>query len=41
MEINERYGNGVAKVFFDSGFEDIKIIRDLWGKERIVKGVKI
>jgi release factor glutamine methyltransferase len=41
VEINERFGRDVAKLFFDSGFEKIEIIRDLSGKERMVRGVKI
>jgi release factor glutamine methyltransferase len=40
VEINERFGGEVAKLFLDSGFEEIKIIRDLSGKERIVRGKK-
>jgi release factor glutamine methyltransferase len=40
VEINERFGPEVAKLFSDSGFEEIKIIRDLSGKERIVRGKK-
>ena len=40
-EINERFGKEVANVFADRGYHDIQIIKDLSGKERIVKGVKV
>ena len=39
VEINERFGEGVASVFREEGFQEVAIIKDIFGKERIVKGV--
>jgi len=39
VEINERFGEGVARVFREEGFSDVEVIKDIFGKERIVKGV--
>lgn len=38
VEINERFGKEVAEVFSKNSFSDIKIKKDLNGKERIVSG---
>ncbi|HMG93872.1 MAG TPA: peptide chain release factor N(5)-glutamine methyltransferase [Chryseolinea sp.] len=38
VEINERFGSDVARIFKDSGFEDVRILNDVFHKERIVKG---
>jgi release factor glutamine methyltransferase len=38
FEINEAMGNDLEKLMKESGFSEIKIIRDLNGKERIIKG---
>lgn len=40
VEINERYSEEVAAIFLKEGFTAIKIIPDLSGKPRIVKGIK-
>ena len=40
VEINERFGSGVARVLKDSGFTDVRIVKDLFNKERIVKGLR-
>ncbi len=40
VEINERFGKEVAKLLSDSGFKNILVIRDLFGKERIVSAGK-
>jgi release factor glutamine methyltransferase len=40
VEINERFASDVARIFEDSGFEDVRIIKDLFHKERIVKGMR-
>jgi release factor glutamine methyltransferase len=40
VEINERFGNLVEKLFQDEGFSEVIVIRDLSGKERIVRGIK-
>ncbi|HEY5745737.1 MAG TPA: peptide chain release factor N(5)-glutamine methyltransferase [Chryseolinea sp.] len=39
VEINERFGAAVARVFREEGFGEVEIIKDIFGKERIVKGV--
>jgi release factor glutamine methyltransferase len=38
VEINERFGKEVAQEFGRNGFQNIEIIKDIFGKERIVKG---
>jgi release factor glutamine methyltransferase len=40
VEINERYGKEVAAALKDEGFTNIEIIKDLSGKDRMVKGLK-
>lgn len=40
VEINERFGKEVARVFAENGYEEIKIIEDLNGKDRIVCATK-
>ena len=39
VEVNERYGAQVAALFERSGFKEISVIKDLFGKKRIVKGI--
>lgn len=39
FEINERFGKDVADLFLTSGFKEIKIHKDLSGKDRIVTGI--
>lgn len=39
VEINERFGEGVASIFREEGFLEVAVIKDIFGKERIVKGV--
>jgi len=39
FEINEKYGLQVADLFSAAGFKGIQVIKDLSGKNRIVKGV--
>lgn len=41
VEINERFGKEVAQLFLNRGFQKVNIIKDLSGKDRIVKGIKI
>jgi release factor glutamine methyltransferase len=38
-EINERFGNETAAIFKANHFQDVAIIKDLDGKDRIVKGI--
>ncbi len=38
FEINEQFGNEVSEVMENAGFRNIKIIKDMQGKDRIVKG---
>jgi release factor glutamine methyltransferase len=40
VEINERFGNETANVFREKGFSDVRIIRDMQNKDRIVMAVK-
>ena len=40
VEINERFGNEVADVFHHAGFRNIRIIKDLQNKDRIVVAQK-
>ena len=41
FEINERFGNAVAELMQSSGFKNVDIIKDINGKERMVKGGRI
>jgi release factor glutamine methyltransferase len=41
VEINANYGDDVADLFQKFGFRNIKIVKDLSGKNRIVKGLKV
>lgn len=41
VEINERFGREVEQLFVDYGFCEVKIVRDLSGKERVVRGYKL
>ena len=40
VEINERYGAEVADLFRGSGLIEVDVIKDLAGKDRVVKGLK-
>lgn len=40
VEINERFGSDVASILTDLGFADVRILKDLFQKERIVKGIR-
>jgi len=40
VEFGEGQGNMVEKIFKDTGFKNIKIIKDLSGKERVISGEK-
>ncbi|HEY5917083.1 MAG TPA: peptide chain release factor N(5)-glutamine methyltransferase, partial [Chryseolinea sp.] len=40
VEINERFGSDVASILTDVGFADVRILKDLFNKERIVKGIR-
>ena len=39
MEINERLGKEARELFLDHSFQDVQILQDVFGKDRIVKGV--
>jgi release factor glutamine methyltransferase len=41
VEINEKFGRDVAQIFFDAGFHDIGVVKDISGKERIVRAIKL
>ena len=40
VEINERFGSEVASILTDLRFADVRILKDLFHKERIVKGIR-
>ncbi len=40
VEINERFGEEVSEVFSEAGFKNIRIVKDLQGKNRIVTASK-
>lgn len=40
FEINEQFGQAVKKLLEDSGFNEVHVIKDLMGKDRIVVGDK-
>lgn len=40
FEINERLGSDVVNVLTQSGFHNVQIVKDLFHKERIVKGLR-
>ncbi len=39
VEINEQFGNEVYQLFIENNFKEVALIRDLFGKNRIVKGI--
>ena len=40
VEINERYGPAVADLFRTSEFKEVEVVKDLAGKDRVVRGLK-
>lgn len=40
VEINERFGPAVADLFRTSGLKEVEVIKDLAGKDRVVRGLK-
>jgi release factor glutamine methyltransferase len=40
VEINERFGEDVANIFGSAGFTEVHIVKDLFRKDRIVKGIR-
>ena len=40
FEVNERFAKETASVMETCGFEQVAVVRDMFGKERMVKGVK-
>ena len=40
VEINEKFGEIVSKLFREEGFREVQVIRDLAGKHRIVSGYR-
>jgi len=40
FEINEAYGKEVAALIRSTGFSSVEIVKDISGKDRVVKGVK-
>ena len=41
VEINERFGKDVSRTFNRAGFKNVRIIKDLQGKDRIVSAIKL
>ena len=41
VEINERFGNEVANLFLNAGFKNIRVVKDLQEKDRIVVATKL
>jgi release factor glutamine methyltransferase len=39
VEINEQFGKEVLNLFTENGFTSVQIIKDIFGKERIVRGI--
>jgi release factor glutamine methyltransferase len=39
LEINERYGNEIVGLFTKHGFRAVEMVQDVFGKNRIVKGI--
>ncbi|MFD2246598.1 peptide chain release factor N(5)-glutamine methyltransferase [Pontibacter ruber] len=39
FEINEQYGGGVKELLQKAGFSNIKVVQDLFGKDRIVRAL--
>ena len=39
VEINERFGKEIQRLFIANDFAEVEIIQDVFGKDRIVKGV--
>jgi release factor glutamine methyltransferase len=39
-EINERFGKEVKNLFTGIGYSEVEVVKDLFGKDRIVKGKK-
>lgn len=40
VEINERFAEGTVMIFEKEGYEEIQVVKDLRGKDRIVKAVR-
>ena len=40
FEVNERFAKETASVMEACGFEEVAVVKDMFGKERMVKGVK-
>lgn len=40
VEINERFGREVSEIFSKAGFREVKILKDISGKDRVVSGTK-
>lgn len=38
VEINERFGAEVKNIFLQNGFTDVSVVKDISGKDRIVRG---
>lgn len=41
VEINQQFGKEVTNLFVETGFQNVAIVRDLFGNDRIVTGTKL
>ncbi len=41
VEINEKFGKEVSDLFLGEGFSDVRVVKDVAGKERVVCGVNV
>lgn len=41
VEINEKFGEAVCRLFRETGFGEVEVIKDLAGKDRIVRGYQL
>jgi methylase of polypeptide subunit release factors len=39
VEIHEANGNEIKKLFTMHGLKNVEVVRDIFGKDRIVKGI--
>lgn len=39
VEINERYGEEICQLLTDRNFQEVEVVKDVYGKDRIVKGI--
>ena len=40
FEVNEQFAHQTADLMRSVGFEKVEVVKDMFGKERMVKGIK-